>query len=59
MVSDDSASGKSTSAPSTSEFGHESLTKIIEAFLRKMRKERKKKANSIGAKTEEEIVIGF
>lgn len=32
IVNDDSASGKSMSAGSTSEFGHESFTKIIEVF---------------------------
>lgn len=32
IVSDDNASGKSMSAGSTSEFGHESLAKIIDVF---------------------------
>lgn len=49
IVSDDSASGKSMSAGSTSEFGHESLTNIIEVFrseLNRREEMEKKRKNS-------------
>lgn len=41
-MSDESASGRSMSAASTSEFGHESLTKIIEVFKSVLKRKRRK-----------------